>query len=264
MSDAAFFIERAQAIIAASEPRLPVWSDGMRAAPLSVVRSALFGPVIRDGQREALEDQVIASWPGNTVRYTGERLDQSDYENWLQSLHICKEQNLGDFVIFTRAAFLRALGRRKCGQAMGRLDASLRRMFKCTVEIEAGDYRYAGHLIDSYHVEKRTDTYALRLNKEMRQLFEHGYIRIDWPTRIKLSGDLTKWLHDYAKSHRATSAQPHRISIDTIRTLRGSKSAVLRSFRAQVRRAMQQLQERGVVHSWSITKNDALEFAREK
>ena len=59
--------------------RLPLWPAELRTCPSCVLRSALFG-VVQRGRRKALEREILATWEGVTLRYTGWRLDQADLD----------------------------------------------------------------------------------------------------------------------------------------------------------------------------------------
>ncbi len=92
--------------------------------------------------------------------------------------------------------------------------------------------------------------------------YEQLPTRMDWVTRQALPADLARWMHGYVLSHKATKSAPHRIGIDTLRSLSGSTAANLYNFRQPLRRAMGLLAELKVVTTWRVTKGDALEFVR--
>ena len=89
--------------------RLPLWPEEVRACPSSVLRSALFG-IVRRGRRKALEGEILATWEGVTIRYTGWRLDQGDLDNGKDSGQKLTDPCRG-------ALSPRRSGRRSCGKA---------------------------------------------------------------------------------------------------------------------------------------------------
>jgi hypothetical protein len=227
-----------------------------------VLRSALFR-VIERGQRKALQRTVLAAWPGVTIRYTGVELDQSDLDVWLTVLHIAREQALGVQVPVTAYQLLKMLGKRVGKSGYEWLKVATARLTAGGVEITVDTKTYCGSLIERFTRDERTGHYVLMLNPALVMLFEDDtFTRLEWEQRQGLSKDLAKWLHGYILSHRATAKHPHRIGLERLRELCGSTIEQLRDFRLRVRQAMQELQAAGVVTTWRVTENDALEFVR--
>jgi hypothetical protein len=242
--------------------QLPVWDNDQRGAPAAVLRSALFG-VIKRGSRRAVEKEILASWPGVEIRYTGFRLDQADLDCWLQVLHLARLYPLGQEVRFTARGFLRSIGRNGGGKDHAWLDGSLNRMVACAVAVRsAGGQEYTGSLISDFFVDRESGRFVVRVNPLLADIFDSAYVKLTLETRLALPQGLPRFLQAYVQSHKATPAHPHRIRLDALKTLCGSQVAQLKHFRAEVRRAMEELQRAGVVASWCITKGDALEFVR--
>lgn len=242
--------------------RLPLWPEEVRACPSSVLRSALFG-VVRRGRRSYLERQIIAAWANTTIRYTGTRLDQADLDVWLTTLHLSRESGFGAQVRTSIGAMLKAMGRTQDGRAYEDFNNTIVRLTGCVVEIAANRKTYGGSLIESFERDEDTGHYVLYLNPRLAALFEdETFALIDWEQRHGLRRDLSKWLHGYVASHRATGKNPHRIGLERLRELCGSETGELRKFRQQLREAMAELQAAGAVASWRITPGDALEVVR--
>ncbi|MBL8253775.1 MAG: TrfA family protein [Candidatus Competibacter sp.] len=262
---------RERAANAASTPRssrsadiihLPQWLEAVRVCPSSVLRSALFG-VVRRGRRKALNGEVLATWEGVTIRYTGWRLDQGDLDVWLAALHLAREHNLGVRVPVTINKMLRTMGRSTAGSFHEWFKSSIRRLTACAVEITAGQKTFGGPLIEGFDRDESTGEHVLYLSPRLSVLFEDGdYTRIDWEVRRSLGMDLAKWLHGYIASHRAIEKNPHRIGLKRLQELCGSETDELRFFRRDVREAMEALQAASVVKAWRITSGDALEVVR--
>lgn len=245
---------------------LPFWPEPQRVAPNAILRSALFG-VVKRGKRRFVEGKtplLVSAWSGSSIKYFGQQLDQYDLDVWLQALHLARQQDLSDAkgIRFTARSFLTSIGRRYSGDAARVLFGSLRRMVACAVTIKVGSTRYTGSLIQDFVEDEPTEGYLLRLNPRLRALFDTGSTKLDWATRLTLPTDLSRWMHGYVLSHRATKSAPHRIGISALRDLSGSVSATLRTFRQPLRRAMNLLAEARVVTTWRVTKGDALEFVR--
>jgi hypothetical protein len=244
--------------------QLPIWPEPQRAAPNVVLRSALFG-VVQKGHRKDLKKELVAAWPGVEIRFTGEQLDQFDETVWLQAVHLAAIQAQDDgFARFRPSGFLRSLGLSKSAPALERLSNSFSRMIACEVDIQGEGFRYQDNMLGIF-TDDETGLRTVRLNPALAKLFENGMTRLEWQTRLELQSDLAKWLHSFVLTHKAAEAHPQRISLDKLKTLCGvSDERELKKFKHSVKAAMSQLEEFGVVASWRITPNDALEFVRQR
>jgi len=241
---------------------LPLWPEVIRACPSCVLRSALFG-VIKRGRRRYLERQIIATWVDSTIRYTGITLDQADLDVWLALLHLAREQGLGTEIQTTIHGLLKSLGRCTGKRDHEWLKIVVARLTAGTVEITVGKKTYGGSLIGSFERDEETKDYRLCLNPKMVVLFEdNAYTLLEREQRHGLRMDLAKWLHGYILSHQATAKSPHRIGLERLQALCGSETGERWKFRQQVREAMDELLNAGVVARWRISANDALEVIR--
>jgi hypothetical protein len=242
--------------------KLPLWPEGLRVCPSSVLRSALFG-VVRRGRRRALEREVLATWEGVTIRYTGWRLDQGDLDVWLAALHLARESQSGCKIPVTSMTCCASWVAAPAWHDHEWFKGAVARLTACAVEITARRKTFGGSLIEAFVRDDEIGEHVLFLSPQLSELFEdNDYTRIDWETRRSLDMDLAKWLHGYIASHRATQKNPHRIGLARLRTLCGSETEELRFFRRDIREAMQALQAAGVVKAWRITPSDALEVVR--
>lgn len=241
---------------------LPHWDDDQRGAPAAVLRSALFG-VIKRGKRVALDNELLASWAGSEIRYTGFRLDQADLDCWLEAMHLARKYPLGRDVRFTSRGFLRAMGRKGSGGKDQKwLDGAFRRMVACAVLFRfANGQEYAGSLVSEFFVDRDSGRYVLNINPLIASLFEEEFVKLSTEKRSLLKSDLARWLQGYVQSHRATEAQPHRIGLARLQALCGS-TAQRREFRRLLKKAMNELQQQELISRWRITDRDALEFVR--
>jgi hypothetical protein len=240
---------------------MPKWADPMRAAPSAILRSSLFG-LIHRGEREYASNKAVAAWKGTNIRYTGKQLDQYDLDVWMQAIHLGQHQNTGNRISFTARSFLKGIGRKYSGYSANTLFESLNRMVACAVTVDINEVSYTGSLIEMFAYDKQEDRYVARLNPELCQLFDTGHTRMAWQTRLELPVGLSRWLHGYILSHRATKNTPHRITVEALCTLTGSSAAVLKKFRQMLKHSMKALEQANVVQKWRITEKDALEFVR--
>jgi hypothetical protein len=240
---------------------LPIVRPEERVVPNSVARSALFG-IVRRGRRKDMKKALIASWKNSSIVYTGEELDQGDLDVWMQALRLMHDEELGSEVHFAARGFLKQLGRHAGKSDYDWLDRALTRLKANAVEVRLDKFTYVGSLIHEYYKDDDTGRFVLVLNPKLVGLFEFGMTRVQFEERLSLRRQVSKWLHSYIQSHRATPGRPHRIGIEKLRDLCRSSTKHLWKFRQQLRDSMEEMEELGVVDSWRITKGDALEFIR--
>jgi hypothetical protein len=262
--------------LAAAEPKpgvsyqLPLWPDLERAMPHVIARSSLFGVVAR-GRRRLFGRESISSRSDAQLFFSGEQLDQSDADVWMQILECASEAKtaLEDRVYFNRSNLLSALGRSAGKGDYEWLARSIRRLTAATLEIETARYVAVFHLIERFEHDKEKGSYYVTLNPRSRMLFENNtYGFIDWNARQKIEKqrDLSKWLQSYASSHKA--GEIHRAMIASLKKLSGCEEARERDFRASLTSALGELVRVGVIQrvkfnqegsavSWYRTANKA-------
>ncbi len=239
--------------------QLPLWPEPDRGIPNSILRSALFG-IVRRGRRRYVDKELIASWQGVTIRYTGIKLDQSDLDVWLLAVHLARHHSLGSQIRFSGYGFLKEIGRSKGKQNREWLKGVLIRLTASAVEISVGSRTYVGSLVHEFFHDEHTNEYVLTVNPRLAMLFDDGYTLLVWQTRSALRTDLAKWIHCFVRSH--AKGANHQIGVDGLLELCGSESKNVREFRQRLREAMSELEAVGEVRDWCLTKNGTLEFAR--
>lgn len=231
---------------------LPSWPEWVRAAPAAVLRSALFGLVERGTRGHC--SGIITSWSGVEVYYEGEALDQADLDVWLQTLHHCRTD--GQFVVakLNAATFLRSLGRAAGKGGRDWLFASIERLHRGSISVIAdeGRRKYAGYLIAEHVRDEVTGEIRIGISPMVATLFGSDFVQIPWDIRLLLQTGLAKWLHGYIRSHRTTVQQPHRVTLDRLRTLCGSSRPDLKYFARDVRSAMKEVEQTGEVVEWKV------------
>ena len=251
-------------------PPLPVWHEQARGIPNLCLRSALFG-VIQRGRRRAVKGEMVATVKGLSIRYTGWRLDQGDFDVLAHALHLLSEQQQAaaapvSHVKFTAKGFLRGIGRVTGKSGREWLKDSFRRLTASAVEIkieipdglDGGVCTYAGSLIDEFYYNDRDQTYFLKVNPKLAKLFDAGWTQLQWQQRLNLKTDLAKWLHGFYASHRT----PYPVKVETLMRLCGSECHRLVDFRRGLRTAMDELIRAEAVISWGIDGDDKLHVSR--
>ena len=249
-------------------PPLPHWPEQTRGIPNICLRSALFG-VIQRGRRKAVKGEAIAAVKGLEIRYTGWRLDQSDFDVLTHALHLVSlQQSTEGYVYFTGKGFLNGIGRSHGKASREWLKDSFRRLTGSAVEItlEINDkygknYRsYAGSLIDEFYYNSVDQRYSLKINPKLAGLFSAGWTQLHWHQRLQLKTDLAKWLHGFYASHKV----PYPMKVKTLRHLCGSGCGRLSDFRGKLRRALDELVKAELITTWHIDRQDKVHVQKQK
>lgn len=240
---------RAEGALAPAEPapapkkaapvRLPAWPDAVRAVPNGVLRSALFGAIGR-GPRRYIAGEDIAAIDGVTIRYKGDRLDQTDLDVWATILHITRSQDLGDECRITSYALLQILGKTDTGGNRKVLETRIERLVATSLTIKQGEGCYMGSLVRN---AKRggAQEWVIKLEPEIVALFAgSAFTQVAWAVRQSLDGQqLAQWLHGFYASH----AKPYPVKVETLHRLCGSEQSLMSDFKKKLRKALDALAE---------------------
>ena len=236
------------------ENQLNLWPQKERAVPNALLRSALFG-IVRRGRRALLNDELLASWRGIDLIYSGEQLNQNDLDVWMQAIHLHRGDELGEDVYFTWRGFLRDLGRHEGGKDIEWLKKTIDRLTKGHIKISTNRHTYAGGLLHEWAEDEYTGQFYLTANPKLARFFTHNdYTRMNWKDRLRLitTTEYTRWLHAFISSHDAPSTDPSLIRLEKLYELCGSTISRPRQFRARIAEAMEILEQHGHVTSWKI------------
>jgi len=233
--------------------RLPAESNTNRAAPNAIIRSAVFG-IVERGKRPDLKRAVIAAQNGYEITYTGERLDQTDFDVWLAIKHLCVPYPLGTEVTITTPEILKVLKRKDGRSTRKWLINSLRRMTECTIGMRTETQGFLGHMIEYCKWDDKTYTFAVTLSKNMAPFFEDkSYTLLKTEARNQLKKELTRWLHAYWSSHN----EIYPIKDTTLYKLCGSKGSI-KQFREHLRKSLKELEQIGFIEEGSKVERDGM------
>jgi hypothetical protein len=238
--------------------QLPLWEESVRGLPNALARSALFTAANRSVERENFKGRRIAAVRGIEILYTGEELRQEDGDVFLQIIHLARQQPLGEIVEFSGYGLLKELGWTTAKGSYVRLRESIDRLSTTTVKVKTDhtqsvDTGFGGSLIRKFEWNALADRgksqrWRVWLEPEIICLFhDNTYTKIDWRQRLQLP-PLAKWLHQFYFSHR----EPFGYKVMTIKTLCGSRIAVLAKFRYKLREALDKLVQVGFLVSYHI------------
>lgn len=250
---------------AAAPKQLPLWMDWERAMPTPISRSALFSPTAR-GARKRLKDAVIDSRPDVELAYTGEQLDMSDADVFMQALELAKRLPLGADFVVNRAEFLAAIGRAyksKSASGLTRkksigsqtydwLDTTMKRLREGALEfkIKATPKRKAKggilNLIKTWKWDDNSNSYLLAIDPDIYKLFESfSRIYLDKHLALPKADQLAKWMHLFVAGCDKNTLT--RIGLDHLRTYSGNKHRRLDHFSHSMERALLALENAGVI-----------------
>jgi hypothetical protein len=224
--------------------QLPVWPESVRAVPNGFLRSALFGAIAK-GRRRYVNGEDLASIEGMTIRYKGERLDQSDLDVWESVLHAVRLQELGSQCRLTSYALLKLMGLTDTGKNRVTLQNRIERLVANALTVKQGRYTYIGSLISFAAKDEDTQEWVIELDPRLRPLFAADqFTQIEWTVRHELNGQqLAQWLHGFYASH----AKPFPMKVETLHRLCGS-GAELRRYRQTLGDALAAVAEASTAH----------------
>jgi hypothetical protein len=156
-------------------------------------------------------------------------------------------------VIVPAYTILTAMGRQTGGLQYRELRADISRLAAGMVSIRNAQNKieFIGHHLLSKATQEETSRHwVYRLDPDLRALYgEISHTLIDWQKRRALQGkDLARWLQLYIASH----AKPFPVKVATLKELSGSRAKALKNFRAQLRKALDDLIANGDIKEWMI------------
>jgi hypothetical protein len=238
--------------------QLPLWPEARRGVPNDILRSALFA-AIESKNGEYMEQRLIAAYDGVKIKYTGKQLVQSDLDVWEQLVHLARQHPLGTICCFTAHGFLKALGRSTGKAQYAWLKGVILRLSSCTVEICKDKQIYGRSLIEKFNIDEITRHFKIMIDRDIMAVYGAGWTAIDWEQRQQLrKKPLALWLHGYYSSHAA----PLPVKVETLQGLCGSRAKTLRSYRQQLREALQELKAISAIEAWQIDDSDLVHADR--
>ncbi|QJC29318.1 plasmid replication initiator TrfA [Enterobacteriaceae endosymbiont of Plateumaris rustica] len=218
--------------------KMPVISDNKRSIPNIMLRSSLFG-VIKKGNRKYEKNVLKTTLNGIFIRFTGESLDQTDLDVWLECLHRLKKVPLGEKVKFKTYNFLKSINRKTGRSDYEWLKSCLIRLSVCCIEIRDEHFFYVGHLLHEWYRNEKTKEYIIILNKKIIYFFTDAmWTGISLKERMKLKGkSLSQWIHCFYCSHK----NPLSYKVQTLQKLCGSSIIVLWKFRQNLKKSLEEV-----------------------
>ena len=227
----------------------PSWPEEKRGTPNSFLRSALFAAV-QSKDRIYLEEAILFSQQGISIKFTGKQLNQEDLDVWEAVSHLARQHPLGNECSFTAYSILKALDLPVGGHQHERLHSAIIRLTACAVEIRHEGRVYFGSLIESGVKDEVTSHYTISINKKLNRLFgDNGWTAIDWRQRLSLRRKpLAQALHAYFSSHE----RPYPVKLSTLQEITGSQNKQPSDFKRKVKAALEALIKIGFLAEYAI------------
>ena len=238
--------------------QFPLFPEATRPVSNDMARSALFS-CIQGKDRRFIKDALLATVDGVGIRFTGEQLNQDDHDLLMQLIFMAREKPVGAWVTIPAHAILKALCRQVGGKQHRDLRADIFRLAAGTVSIRIARDRIevtGHHLLAKASQHEDSRYWVCRLDPDLAFLYGgEFYTLIDWDKRLNLKGkDLARWLQLYLATH----AKPFPVKVATLRELSGSRTKALRSFRSQLRLALDALIANHDIEQWWIAQQTDL------
>ncbi len=238
--------------------QFPLFPEATRPVSNDMARSALFS-CIQGKDRRFIKDALMATVDGVEIRFTGEQLNQDDHDLLMQLIFMAREKPVGAWVTMPAHTILKALCRQVGGKQHRDLRADIFRLAAGTVSIRIARDRIevtGHHLLAKAAQHEDSRYWVYRLDPDLAFLYGgESYTLIDWDKRLNLKGkDLARWLQLYLATH----AKPFPVKVATLRELSGSRTKALRSFRGQLRLALDALISNHDIEQWWIAQQTDL------
>ncbi|KAA8698849.1 plasmid replication initiator TrfA [Pseudomonas cannabina] len=240
---------------------LPSPGDDRRAMANAILRSSLFG-VVEKGKRKYEKKVHKVTIQGLSLSVTGEQLDQSDLDVFLECLHRHQDQTLGTKVRFTAGSFLRAINRDVGKANYLWLNDVLARLSLYGIELGDGQRFYLGTLLNEMYRDENTREYVIMVNPKFSVFFADGlWTGLDTEERQSLKGKaLALWLHGFYSTHE----KPFQYKVETLKGMCGSETGELFKFRQTLKKALSDLSVVTCWTCWIDEKTDLVHVVKTK
>jgi hypothetical protein len=248
--------------------QIPFWPANVRGMPNVLLRCAIFNANNPNAARMQLKKEKLASLENFEIIFSGEDLRQDESNLLEELLHLARDMVLSERIEVSGYALLKRLGSGTSKKDYSKLVTMLERLQSGQITLKFDGHRkgFTGSLVrkflwrDGAEASTTAKTkWIIYLEPEIIQLFSgDDYTRLGVELRQKLKLELSKWLYNYYHTH----AQPFPHAVATIHRLCGSQAKQLFHFRANLRKALDELRSIGFLGEWRIDEKDNVHVTR--
>lgn len=256
----------------------PLQSDFQRITANALSRSSLFTINARPAKGEPREIIIkktqIYSLKGCVIHFSGEVLDQYDYDVFMAILHLYNNLKCSDTVQIVPLQLLEYIGSNKSQKDYIRLEESLTRLVEANIHVEylrrvykkdakgrkTDQYeeqavKVVSHLLSSFKrselINGHKRLYDIKVDAEISKMFTPGtYSSLNWSIHQKLTS-LAKYLNHFYATHR----DPLPYGVEVFKQLTRSRSNNPASFKQALAKALTELQSHGLISRFTIKNN---------
>lgn len=235
------------------------WGENKRAFPVGFGRSALFRVGDKREARATFKKVLIATVDDSLIRFTGEEFRIDDEDLLLQLLHLAKGQEStthGFEVRFSATKMITVLKWGTGAAAHEKLRACIERLQNGSIFYKSRDGALSREFYGSFINEafrqgsSRSSEWVVFLNRKSAELLMPR-AELDWPTRIALRSDLSRWLQTYIECESLGEYQDH--SVEELLRLSGSKAKEVSNFKTSLKRALDELVANKAILNYEFT-----------
>lgn len=239
----------------------PFWYEWERAIPNHIARSSIFAPIARQKRRKMMRNEVVTSRSDAMILFSGEQLDESDCDVWLEILHLARRSPRKERVEFVRSQFLQSIGRTTSGPMYLWLEEAINRLTLAMIQIETSKYSIgrtlgssALHLTDSYDLCRASGHYRVTVDRRLVTLFGgNEFTRINWSKRLQICKhrNMAKFLQRLICT---SSDRKQRYPLAHLKNVTHYNSQDSK-FEESILGALQELKRVGIIESFHTEKN---------
>ena len=241
------------------EYQLAFWAEPQRGIPNEFARSALFAAVPPNKARY-VERETVFSQKGFSITYTGKQLTQSDLDVFEGVMHLARGMQENTHLRFKAGKLLKHIGKGAGKSQYEWLLTVLQRLTATSVAIERdGNKVYWGSLLPEGAATLDNGEFVVQINRQLIKLFERGFTTIEWQQRLQLSKKpLAQHLHAWICSHN----KPFPVTVEYLHQICGSETKELRYFRANLKKALEEIQTTGAISAWHIDDEEKVHITK--
>jgi hypothetical protein len=249
---------------------MPVWDNDKRAIVNSIARSAVFS-VVEKGTKIRLIEQKVPAPSNYEIMITGEQLNESDKDVYLQAMHYFRGCKPNEEIRISARDFLLSIGRQDGTESRKWLWKSVKTIAKTILEITItlpnnNKIKFVGSLLTIISEEKNgvPDEIRMRLPLDALRLYNADCrTLISMSRRLSLKGSgsqLAKALQAKIYSHKA----PFPMKIETIMGQCGSKTKRITDFKKKLIMALELLKVNNDIEGYCISREGIVEIKRKE